>query len=387
MVKKITKRLFVTFFLVFVVVFLATCLSPFLNPARWWHFGFFGLLFPYCLILMLFFLLYWSLKKSKWSILVLLCLAVGWKSVGAAFAFNIGSGFDMEKPEERIRIMTWNMRFFIGPTERISKSGISADHQKMFDLIGNYNPDILTIQEFTSSESGRYANNLEILTTEMGFKYYFFAPHGSSNGNKQAEKKTKGNGIIILSKLSIINTDIVDLPSGLGTTEGVIYADISTGKDTIRVFAGHLQSFGFMGKDYQDINKIKNDPDERLDASKSIVRKMRVAFQFRGKQADRIREEMDRSKYPEIFCADLNDVPNSYTYFTIRGNKKDAFIEKGLGFGKTFYSLFSGFMRRLPFLRIDYILTDPQFTIHQTKAVGQVLSDHIPVVTDLSLQK
>ncbi len=46
---------------------------------------------------------------------------------------------------------------------------------------------------------------------------------------------------------------------------------------------------------------------------------------------------MDRESwikpYPEIICGDFNDVPNSFTYFTIKGPRQDAFLEKGAKFG------------------------------------------------------
>ncbi len=335
---------------------------------------------------MLFYLFYWMIKKSKWTFLVLVSLMLGWKSIQAAFALNINAGFSLQKPENTLRVMTWNARYFISPDEKVVKTGISTAHQKMFDLIETYNPDILIMQEFMSADSGPYTNNLKIIETELGFKHHFFWTIGGSK-EELKRKRREQRGIIIFSKFPIIDENVIDLPVGLGTTEAVIYTDIAADKDTIRVFAGHLQSFGFMRKDYENMHKIKTDPDERLDASKSVARKMRQAFQVRGEQADRILKEMEGSRYPEIFCADLNDVPNSYTYFTIKGDKKDAFIARGFGFGKTFYSHHSSFMRKLPTLRIDYILADPQFTIHQTKAIKQILSDHIPLVTDISLDK
>jgi len=383
MLKKIIRKLFVASFLLVVVAFLAASLSPFLNPAQWWFFGFLGLIFPYILTLLLLFGLYWVIKRSRWALLVVLCIAVSWKSIRAAFALNLRHDFEMQKAPGALRVMTWNVRYFISPDEKIIRSGISEDHQKIFDLIGTYNPDILTMQEFITADSGLYANNVKIIETELGFKYHFFLPMGDKSAARR--KRPERRGIIIFSKYPIVHREEVDLPLGLGTTEAVIFADIAVNQDTIRVFAGHMQSFGFMRQDYENIHKIKTDADERLDASKSVARKMRRAFQYRGKQADRILEVMEDSKYPEIFCADLNDVPNSYTYFTIKGNKKDAFIEKGWGFGKTYYSFHSGFMRRLPALRIDFILADPQFTILQAKPVKQILSDHIPVVTDISL--
>ena len=152
------------------------------------------------------------------------------------------------------------------------------------------------------------------------------------------------------------------------------------GKDTLRIFTAHLQSFGFMQRDYQDISKIRNDPDERLNASKNIFRKMRTAFERRGLQADFIRSRLDESPYPEIFCGDLNDIPNSYTYFTIRGNMQDAFLKKGFGIGRTFSSL-------SPTLRIDYIFADGRFRVKQFTRVAKNLSDHFMIMADVELNK
>ena len=168
--------------------------------------------------------------------------------------------------------------------------------------------------------------------------------------------------------------------------ESLLSADIVFHSDTIRVFTGHLQSYRFMQSDYSNFSKIRNNPNERIDASKSIIRKMRSAFQKRAAQTNIIRTQLDDSKYPEIFCGDLNDVPNSYAYFSVKSDKKDAFIAKGFGFGQTFYNFSSRFMQRIPTLRIDYIFTDRAFDIKQCTRVPVILSDHIPVVADIELK-
>jgi endonuclease/exonuclease/phosphatase family metal-dependent hydrolase len=74
----------------------------------------------------------------------------------------------------------------------------------------------------------------------------------------------------------------------------------------------------------------------------------------------------------EIF----NDVPNSYTYFTIKGNRQDAFIEKGKGIGRTYSNV-------SPTLRIDYILASKKFKVSQLKEYILPFSDHYPLVADL----
>jgi endonuclease/exonuclease/phosphatase family metal-dependent hydrolase len=81
---------------------------------------------------------------------------------------------------------------------------------------------------------------------------------------------------------------------------------------------------------------------------------------------------------PEIICGDYNDVPNSYTYFRIRGDRRDAFVEKEGGLGRTFSNI-------APTLRIDYIMADKQFEVLQYKRKLLPYSDHYPVIADLRL--
>ena len=52
-----------------------------------------------------------------------------------------------------------------------------------------------------------------------------------------------------------------------------------------------------------------------LMASRSIVRKLRKGYSFRGEQADIVRKELDSCPYPKVICGTLTILPNSYTYF------------------------------------------------------------------------
>jgi endonuclease/exonuclease/phosphatase family metal-dependent hydrolase len=176
------------------------------------------------------------------------------------------------------------------------------------------------------------------------------------------------------------------LPENYATAaEDPVAADILVGKDTIRVITVHLQSYGFLHRDYEDLYKIKNQEDQGLRASRNIFRKMQHAFSLRGVQSDIIEREVSRSPYPVIVCGDLNDVPNSYAYQTVRGDMQDAFLEEGAGLGKSFISGRSKFLTWLPTLRIDYIFMSPVFEVTQFRMVTRKLSDHRGLITDLKL--
>jgi endonuclease/exonuclease/phosphatase (EEP) superfamily protein YafD len=85
------------------------------------------------------------------------------------------------------------------------------------------------------------------------------------------------------------------------------------------------------------------------------------------------------SPYPVLFGGDLNDVPNSYTYFTVRDDLQDAFLKKGFGIGRSFSGL-------SPTLRIDYIFTDDKFKVLQFNRLVKNLSDHYMIVADVKLK-
>ena len=99
---------------------------------------------------------------------------------------------------------------------------------------------------------------------------------------------------------------------------------------------------------------------------------------YRKIQSDIVRQVLEDSPHPFLFCGDLNDVPNSYTYFTIRNDLQDAFLKKGLGIGRTFSSL-------SPTLRIDYIFADASFDIEQFNRIVKNYSDHYLILADVKL--
>lgn len=380
MFRKFIRRFLLIIYIVVIFFFLAACLSPFLNPATWWVFGFLGLAFPYLFVALCLFLAGWLLAGSRWSWPGIIALLLGWNNISAVFAFHPLSSFDKTKKEAgTLRIMTWNIKGFFPREEKPTRKIRITHRENILGVIRDYDPDIVAIQEFYSIESVKWFNNLSYLRN-MGYRYYYFP------GDFKRYKGSR-SGTAIFSKYPVIDSSKTDMPQHADdSVESLLSADIVYRNDTIRVFTGHLQSYRFMPEDYSDLSRIRNDASERMDASKNIVRKMRVAFKMRGIQTDLIRRQLNESAYPEIFCGDLNDVPGSYAYFSVKDKKRDAFIAKGFGLGQTYYSFSSSFMRRLPSLRIDYIFADPRFSVEQCTRIPIMLSDHIPVVADLRLQ-
>jgi endonuclease/exonuclease/phosphatase family metal-dependent hydrolase len=373
--RKFTRHLFIILNGIAVLLFLLACANAFLKPVKWWPISLLGLLFPLLLLAVFGFFLFWLFVPGRRSLALIsfLTLIIGWSNIHALLAFHAGRHFSTVKPPRSIRILTWNVRSW---DEFITKKqGASGHRSKMMEFIDQQNADVLCFQEFFDyGDQTRADANIPYIMQQLHYPYYLFSrDYRRWDGMYVA-------GVIIFSRYPITDTLVMNYErsDGVRATERLIAASIDVGGDTVRVFTTHLQSVLFHEKDFHDLKIIRNVNDSILQASKSIAKKLRYASGIRAEQAVMVRAQLDSSSYPSIICGDFNDVPNSYTYFTIRGPRKDAFIEKGFGIGRT-YAYIS------PTLRIDYILADQRLTVLQCARFSLPYSDHHPVVADLQL--
>lgn len=327
-----------------------------------------GLAFPILLALMIAFIFLWLILKLRRAWFSIIILLAGYKSIAVFWAFNPASGFQYKKDQQKIRIASWNVARFLEWKRNNNEK--SQTRLKMLDQIQKQSPDVLCLEEFFHSPDSAFYNNISEIKA-MGYPYFYFSY--DPDGDFQYI------GSAIFSKYPMLDTGLVRYfrPS---MPEALVHADIKVNNDTIRVYTTHLQSVQFRQRDYEAITEIKNAEDSLYSNSKTVLSKLRKAMALRSSQADIARQVMDDSPYPSVFCGDLNDTPNSYTYFTIRGNMQDAFLKKGFGIGRTYSSL-------SPTLRIDYILTDDNFRISQFTRVVKYLSDHFMIMADIELKQ
>lgn len=372
--RKFTKRFIVLSNIIVAAVFLLACCNSFLHPDKWWFVSLLGLIFPLLLLIVFGFFIFWLFFSARRLALVsLIAMVIGWNNIHAFLAFHVGSGFKNEKQTGALRVLTWNVR---GWDEFITaKAGASGHRKKMMKFLQQQNADVMCFQEFFESHDPKeLLDNIVYIQKQLNYPYYFFS-HDYHRYDGLLE-----TGVIIFSRYPIINTiqQKFKKAANIRATESLIGADVDVNGKTVRIFTTHLQSVLFRSKDFRDIEIIKNAEDSMLEASKSIVKKLRRAYSFRGSQADLVRQELDTSAHANILCGDFNDVPNSYTYFHIRGNMQDAFIKKGFGIGRSYVNL-------SPTLRIDYIMASPEIMVLQCKRFDLPYSDHHPVVADLQL--
>lgn len=366
--RRITRSVFFVLNCIASLVFLATCLAPVLNPITYWYISFLALGFAFITITLIAFIFFWLVFKPRFVLLSLFPLLIGYKSIATFFAFNTTQKFNYQKEAQTVRVAHWNIARFIEWRRNNNKG--SQTRLKMLDQIKEQNADILCLQEFFTSSDTTYYDNLSYLMKELGYPYFCYA--WANDGHLQ------WFGNAIFSKLPIVDSGKVYFPHAKWP-ETLLYADVLHNKDTIRVYTTHLQSVEFRKADFENIEEIKGGKDSILQNSKGIFGKVRRAFRFRKTQAEMISEILSNDPYPTIFTGDFNDVPNSYAYATIKGDKfQDVFLKKGFGVGRTFSGI-------APTLRIDYLFTTKDFEIKQFNRIVKSLSDHYMLVADLKL--
>ncbi len=105
--------------------------------------------------------------------------------------------------------------------------------------------------------------------------------------------------------------------------------------------------------------------------SEKLISRLKEGFKKQATQTDTFLEHEKNWKGKKIIAGDFNNTSFSWVYNQISTNKKDAFIEAGIGFGKTYNYWFP--------MRIDFILTDNDAIINSFNTFNDKFSDHFPV--------
>ncbi len=326
-------------FIAYVLPFLAPKLFPFLSVLT--------LFLPLFLILNGLLFVYWLIQLKRQVFLSGLLLILGIPFINKFYKFSSTNLLEQEKD---FTVMSYNVRLF-NLFRWLDKDNVP---EEILKFINEQNPDILCIQEFSSSA------NIDL----KAYPHSYVEMHGD-------QIKT-GHGIF--SKFPIIGKGKIEFPN---SNNNAVYADLKKGLDTIRVYSMHLQSIKIT-PDVNDIHKDINGIDQRK--SEMIFRRISKAFREQQLQAEIIMNHKKDCPYPLIICGDMNNSAFSYVYRSVKGKLKDCFEEGGNGFGQTYH------FKYYP-ARIDYIFSDAKMQVKDFRSFSEFEnSDHYPIMTRLFMK-
>ncbi|MFC2151871.1 endonuclease/exonuclease/phosphatase family protein [Bacteroidota bacterium] len=350
----------------FIGALLLAYLSIFISPEKIWLLAFFGLAYPFLLVVNLLFTIFWIYKRRKVFIFSLLTILLGWNYIGTYIQIPIKkSKQETETSEKKFSILSFNIRLF----DLYEWDENENTQDEIFEFINTSQFDVICFQEFFTKNSG-YLTKRKILR-KLEDKYYTHIDY-------TIENKNYNYGIATFSKYPIVNRGVINFSNSSNSS---IYTDVLINEDTVRIFNNHLQSIRFNKNNYSFITNSKAlKDDERLKEIKDISFRLRDAFIKRASQAEILSKHIKNSPYPVIVCGDFNDVPVSYTYRKMKNNLNDSFIEAGKGIGTTY-------MGKFPSFRIDFIFHSEDIRCIDFDIPNIRLSDHYPVTSEFVLER
>ncbi len=345
---------------VVVAVLLFADSACWISPVKFSLPSYFGLAFPLILLLTVLFLIFWIIRLKWYFVISLTALLVSYQNVINTFPLNMKK----EISGNSIKVLSYNVHLFNFYTK--------VSRNKIVNYIAGSEADIVCLQEFGySTVSGKeYLKKSEILE-KLSSKYphYHIEIHGGRNGSC---------GIATFSKFPIIQNTRIKYNSKYNLT---MYSDILIHGKKVRVFNCHLESNQLTEDDKELVKNLGEEyKNDRInEVVEKLSQKLGHSYKLRAKQADMIVEEIAKTNLPVIICGDFNDVPVSYVYTKIKGDRLyDAFTECGNGYGYTFNE-------KMFWFRIDYIMHSKEFTTLDFNIDKVDYSDHFPVECYLKL--
>ncbi|MFK8061471.1 MAG: endonuclease/exonuclease/phosphatase family protein [Polaribacter sp.] len=308
---------------------LLSYLLPYISPKTFPLFAVLSLFVPALLIFNSLFIIYWLIKLKRNFLISTLVLIIG--------SFFSTSFYKISRKNtplnDDIKVMSYNVRMF-----NHWKWNKEKDiHKKIIYFVADTDPDILTVQE-----------NMTLPKYLLNFPYKYLK-----------KKYERGRfGIAIYSKFPIINRGFIEFKN---SSNQIIFIDIVRKKDTIRVYNLHLQSLSLK----------PGEENFGEESSEKLIKTLKERFKMQVAQTELFVAHEQQWQGKKIISGDFNNTAYSWVYKQISEGKKDAFLEAGKGFSKTYNYWFP--------MRIDFILTDNSASINQYKTYSKNYSDHFPI--------
>jgi len=340
-------------------------------PARtFWPAAFITLSLPVALGLNAVAALYWLLRNWRVAMLPIGVAVLTWPHFQRGLALH-----PLHQPPVvkglRVRVLSANVRIFNVYPQLREKDPTSPD--KMIRWLADNPADVICLQEFyneprPSRQDGHTFQSIDRIGRQAGRQAFLSKTLTNSIGAEF--------GMAIFSRYPIVGRGTITFDKL--TQNHAMYADLRLPSgDTVRVFNFHLQSMSMDEKDIVDSYSSKAGLKAK---GLGLMRRFKRGLVARSVQMDTLTRRFERCRYPLLLCADLNDLPYSYSYDQLADRFQNAWATVGTGVGSTYNGA-------LPFVRIDNQFVGPQWIVDDFRVHYEVpYSDHFPTTAVYQLK-
>lgn len=303
-------------------------LSRRVGPEQWWL-TCLNLYFPqavWALPGVLLLLLAFAIDRRLALVLALCVLWVLGPLMGLAVVFKRTTA----PPEQRLRVMTYNVKYGLGDMRGVAAEILAAD------------PDLLLLQDVGSR-----------VTTYPPLAKFLRTRHVEAEGF-----------YLVASRYPLSPMDY--RPMG---PDWYVRTRIEDARFPVAVYNVHLMT---PRDGLQEMRAWSVDAVDEIMSSAAV----RLA------QVDQLNRDLDRESGPVLLAGDLNAPPESLVLRRLMSTRlQDAFGAAGRGYGYTYGHTLRP---RWSYMRLDHILFSRDFVALDSRAGGAVGSAHRPVVADLA---
>lgn len=355
--KKFLYKALLALNIILVFSMLMSYMAVHINPEDFALFAFFGLAYPYILLLNILMIITWIFLLKYEALISVALILLGLNHFSNYIQLFKQTG----NRSGEFKVLSYNVHMFnYFEKERDSRS-------KIYNLIKKQSPDIFCLQEFYMT--GNPAQVQSVINAATGIKYNAHVKVIGTGRNRYF-------GIATFSRFPIIRRGEIVHP---GSSSLSTFTDIVIKKDTFRIYNNHLQSFRLKRMDRSFIEELTSDEKETIGEVRNLYSRLKIGFVRRALQAQVVKNHVRQSPYPVIVVGDFNDTPVSYAYRKIRKGLNDSFVNSGYGAGFTYKGNY-------PANRIDYILYDNSLINNYFEILKVKYSDHYPVVAYFKLK-
>lgn len=296
-------------------------------------------------------LLYWLImRRWHWALMPFITLLCCIPYIGTLYQF--GEPDEAVEKQPGLKIATYNVALFGREASGFMAQDILSEMKKQ-------KVDICCFQEY-SDQSGDKKNS-------DSYKEYF--PY-----------MVTGQGdMVIYSRYPIVRSK--NIPFEM-TNNSAMWVEVKVQDQVIRIYNAHLETTGISGTMHRaaktQVNTGMEVESNRL--LRALYGNYTIGMMARAGQANVLAMDMRESEVPIIVCGDFNDVPYSYVYNTMLGDKVDGFKECGSGYMYTY----RGGKKNV---RIDYIFHDKVLKGMTYYKKELTYSDHYPVFMKLDINQ